>query len=401
MNSPVITVSQLNKYVKSVIDGDYNLSEVFVCGEISNCRLNYASGHYYFSLKDDSAVIKCAMFRSNAVRLKFQLLDGMEVLIRGRVSLYERDGTYQLYAEDVVANGIGNLAAQFEQTKKKLEREGLFDSATKRSLPKLPQKIAVLTAEQGAAKHDILNILGRRFPLCEVLFVPVTVQGENAAADIINKLDIVYKMQDIDIIILGRGGGSAEDLSCFNDEQMARKLKASPIPTVSAVGHESDFSITDFVADIRASTPSAAAELCVPESSDILQYIDSLKSSIEFRTKFIIDDCKFKVDSISNKKVFRAKGAAIDNLFEKLNEVNGKIALGYNSFVGENSEQFKLIAGKLSGLNPLSALDRGYSVTLKNGKQIKSIGNLQSNDIIKVRLSDGIAECTVNNTEEL
>lgn len=400
MNTAIITVSQLNKYVKSVIDGDNNLQNIFVCGEISNCHLNFSSGHYYFSLKDDLAVVKCAMFRGDASRLKFNLEDGMRVLCRGYVSLYERDGAFQFYAQDIQPDGIGSLALQFEQIKRRLEKEGLFDESTKRPLPKLPQKIAVLTADSGAAIHDIINILGRRFPLCEILKVPVMVQGENAANDIIKKLDLIYKLEDIDIIIIGRGGGSAEDLSAFNDEALARKLKESPIPTVSAVGHESDFSITDFVADVRASTPSAAAELCVPEKRDVSQYIDSLSSLLSLRTKSIIDNCKFKIDNLINRKVFKTKISLVESLSDRVNSLSSQLKVNYLEIVNKNSEAFKERAGVLSGLNPLSVLARGYSITTKFGKQIKSIKELNENDKITIRVSNGIANCTVDSTEE-
>lgn len=400
MNTAVITVSQLNKYVKSVIDGDKNLNNIFVCGEISNCRLNYSSGHYYFSLKDNGSVVKCVMFRTDALHLKFSLQDGMNVLCRGRVSLYEKDGAYQFYVSDIQPDGFGSLAIQFEQIKNRLESEGLFDSATKRSLPELPEKIAVLTAESGAAIHDITNIIFRRFPLCEILLVPVTVQGIGAAEDIINKLEAIYKLKDIDIIIIGRGGGSAEDLSAFNNEDLARKLKESPVPTVSAVGHETDFSITDLVADVRASTPSVAAELCVPDKNEVIKYISSLTSLINLKTNFIIESNKLKVNGLINKKVFKTKISLVDSLLEKVNSLSSKISFNYLNILNKNTEKFKKTTGTLCGLNPLNVLSRGYSVTIKNGIQVKSVSELCKNDNISIMLNNGIVNCTVNSTEE-
>lgn len=402
MNYSVITVSQLNSYVKSLLDTDGELRNLFVKGEISNCRLNFSSGHYYFSLKDESATVRCAMFRSDAQRLRFRLEDGMSVLCFGRASLYERDGAYQFYISDIQPDGIGSLALQFEQTKRKLEAEGLFDSSTKRRLPRLPQKIAVLTAQSGAAVHDILNILNRRFPICDVLFVPVTVQGITAAEDMIKKLDAVYKRQDIDIIIIGRGGGSAEDLSAFNDERLARKLKQSPIPTVSAVGHESDVVITDFVADLRASTPSAAAELCVPEKTEMLQYIDSLALNLQHSATNLIDECKFRLDSVVNKKVFANKTAMIDGIINRLNVLCSNLNSAYKDSVNRNIEKFTAAVGVFEGLNPLNVLNRGYSIVYNgSGDKIKSIKKLSDNDKIKIRFADGFADCTVTATEEL
>ena len=247
-----------------MIEGDIRLSNVLVRGEISNFKNHYSSGHLYFSLKDNDATIKCVMFRSYAGGVKFRIEDGMQVILRGKVSLYEKDGQYQFYIDSMVKSGQGDLLEQFKLIKEKLEKEGLFAPDTKRALPKFPQRIAVVTSKTGAALQDITNIISRRYPICEIILCGVLVQGADAAPSMIKALDNVYKNADADLIIIGRGGGSAEDLWAFNDEALARKIYESPIPVISAVGHETDFSISDFVADLRAPTPSAAAEIAVP-----------------------------------------------------------------------------------------------------------------------------------------
>lgn len=401
MNNAVMTVSQLNRYVKSVLDGDYNLQSVFIKGEVSNFRVNFASGHAYFTLKDDGASIKCVMFKSDVSRVKFNVEDGLNVICRAKVTLYERDGNYQLYIYDMQPDGLGSLALLFEQTKRKLEAEGLFDLSRKRPLPAFPSKIAVLTSENGAAVYDILNILNRRYPLCEVLLIPVTVQGVQAPADICKKLEIAYNLPDIDLIILGRGGGSAEDLSAFNDENLARKLALSPFPTISAVGHESDFSITDFVADVRASTPSAAAELSVPQKEEISQYIDSLSKNILYSTNRFIELAELKLNSITSGYVFKSKDAFFESLIEKSDAVFSKITLCFERFMENKSSAFLEVLGKFNALNPLKVIERGFSITYKNGTQIKSVKQLEKNDNIQVKLSDGMANCKVESLEEL
>lgn len=401
MNNAVMTVSQLNRYVKSVFDGDYNLQSIFIKGEISNFRLNIASGHCYFTLKDDAATIKCVMFKSDAVRIRFKPEDGLGVICRAKVSLYERDGNYQLYVYDMQPDGLGSLALQFEQIRKKLESEGLFDVSRKRPLPKFPSKIAVLTSETGAAVYDILNILGRRYPLCDVLLVPVAVQGVTAAEDMCFKLDIVYQRNDIDLIIIGRGGGSAEDLSAFNDEALARKLAASPVPTVSAVGHESDVSITDFIADLRASTPSAAAELCVPQKEEIFQYIDSLSKNLSNSVNSLIDKNHSKLYTIMNGYVFKSRDAFWDSFIERINSLNSKLNLCYKNFLENKNVSFSEILGKFNGLNPLNVLARGYSVSYKDNEHIKSVKQVKKNDLINIKMIDGTLKCIVTETEEL
>ena len=281
MQQSAISVKQLNFYVKSLLEGDKNLVNIAVFGEISNFKNHYSSGHWYFSIKDNDAAIRCVMFKGNAQRVNFSVSDGMKVVLKGRVSLFEKDGQYQFYAEEMYPLGIGDITAQFELLKSKLSAEGLFDSENKRKLPKFPKRIAVITSETGAAVQDILNILSRRWPVADIILCPVSVQGEFAVPQMIDALDRVYNLADVDVIIIGRGGGSIEDLWAFNSEDLARKIYESPVPVISAVGHETDFTICDFVADLRAPTPSAAAELAVPDILEITDKLDNSKSILK------------------------------------------------------------------------------------------------------------------------
>ena len=269
-----LTVKQLNLFVKSLIEGDVRLNNVTVTGEISNFKNHYQSGHFYFTLKDEDAQIRCVMFRAYACRVPFSVKDGLKVALRGRVSLYEKDGQYQFYAEEMHEQGLGDISLQFQQIKERLANECLFDEQNKRPLPKFPKRIAIITSDTGAAVQDILNITARRFPLCEIMLCPVAVQGENAVPTMLDALERVYTLSNCDAIIIGRGGGSIEDLWAFNSEVLARKIYESPIPVISAVGHETDFTICDFVADLRAPTPSAAAELVVPDANEIFAFLN-------------------------------------------------------------------------------------------------------------------------------
>ena len=278
MDNTAISVKQLNTYVKSLIESDTRLIGISVCGEVSNFKNHYSSGHWYFTLKDSDAQIRCVMFSSYAQKTPFEVKDGMRVIVRGRVSVYERDGQYQFYAESIRPDGEGDLAEAFNRLKEKLEKEGLFSADNKRPINRFPRKIAVLTSDTGAAVRDIINITSSRYPICDILLCPVQVQGSTAAESMINMLERVYCLDGIDTIIIGRGGGSLEDLWAFNDEALARKIYESPIPVISAVGHETDFTICDFVADVRASTPSHAAQLAVPDKSVLLESFASLNN---------------------------------------------------------------------------------------------------------------------------
>lgn len=394
-----ISVAALNLYVKSLLEGDEKLSYIAVKGEISNFKTHFASGHWYFTLKDSASAVKCVMFRGANSKVRFEVKDGTEVLVFGRVSLYEKDGSFQLYADDMKLSGSGDISLRFNLLKEKLEKEGLFDQSEKRKLPRFPKKIAVVTSIGGAAVKDILNILNRRYPLCEVLLCPVSVQGENAAREITDMLNKIYEQDGIDVIIIGRGGGSAEDLDAFNNEALARKVYESPVPIISAVGHETDFTICDFTADLRAPTPSAAAELAVPDifeikekikKTDIMLY-KALRSSYEIsNSRFLLCDKSFKD---FGKKAFSDKMQRLDNACESLlNKISDKLT--------KSQSDLSLSIAKLDSLSPLKTLSRGFSIALKGEKKVTSVNDITQNDEIKVLFSDGEANCTVNSLRE-
>lgn len=395
-----ITVTQLNTYVKSLIENDVRLQVISVSGEISNLKNHYSSGHWYFTLKDRNSSVRCVMFRASASRVKFDVTDGMAVVLRGRVSLYEKDGQYQFYAEDMQTVGEGDLALAFKQTKEKLEREGLFDSSSKRELVKFPRRIAVITSDTGAAVRDIINITASRCPQCEIVMCPVLVQGENAAADMIKTLDRVYSLDGIDTVIIGRGGGSSEDLHCFNDEMLARKIYDSPFPVISAVGHETDFTICDFVADVRASTPSHAAELAVPDVSDLRMHIFNLRRLISRRVTDKFNLAETRLDYLKkhsvflkSERLFEKRQQEVDGLYDKiLNSVNRKLQNACH-----RAEKLFL---EIDALSPLKIMTRGFATVTKDGVQVKTVKALETDDNIKIRFFDGTADCTVKSVDK-
>jgi len=398
MQPTALTVKQLNLYVRSLIEGDVRLSNVFVQGEISNFKNHYSSGHLYFSLKDNDAAIRCVMFRSYAGGVKFRIEDGIQVILRGKVSLYEKDGQYQFYAEEIYPCGAGDIALRFEQTKARLEKEGMFEAENKRPLPKFPKRIAVITSETGAAVQDILNIISRRWPLSQIIMCPVAVQGENAVPQMIDALERVYNISDIDVIIIGRGGGSAEDLWAFNDESLARKIYESPVPVISAVGHETDFTICDFVADLRAPTPSAAAELAVPDCKEIFisldKYMSILKSSLS--SKYNLS--KAKLERCANSSYFKNPFEFLVNRrYLELDRNSEKLVSAVKNSVAKNKIRFSENVARLENLSPLKILSRGYASASKNGKTLKSIKDVSAGEDITLRLVDGTLECNVTN----
>ena len=397
----VLSVAQLNRYVKSKMDADENLNHIFLVGEISNFK-HHTSGHLYFTLKDEEAQVRAVMFRNAAARLRFQVSDGMRVLVRGRVSLYEAGGSYQVFVDDMQPDGAGALSLAFEQLKEKLAREGLFDPAHKRPLPRFPHTVGVITSETGAAVHDILHVLQRRFPAAQVVFAPVAVQGEEAPAQIIEALDTFNRLKCADVLILGRGGGSAEDLWAFNDEQLARAVYRSKIPVISAVGHETDFTICDFVADLRAPTPSAAAELAVPDHAALMTQL--------LQTKARLNTVMY--DSLSNRRstltVLCSRGAFQQpQLF--FDEKRMRLLLVSNAFQSLQRSSYhaartKLgeLAAKLQSLSPLAVLARGYALASdQGGKPIQSVAALHDGDPVFLRLADGTADCTITGIHPL
>lgn len=396
-NAPlVLSVSQLNRYVKSRMDADENLFNVFLVGEISNFTDHYKTGHFYFSLKDEEAQIKAVMFRQNALKVKFRPENGLRVIVRGRVSLYEAAGSYQVFVDDMQPDGVGALNLAFEQLKERLEREGLFDAAHKKPLPRFPERIGVITSETGAAVQDILNILGRRFPYAQVVLAPVLVQGEGAPAQLIDALQSFNAFKNVDIIILGRGGGSAEDLWAFNDERLAYAVYRSQIPVISAVGHETDFTICDFVADLRAPTPSAAAELAVPDQMQLRAEIHTLLSRMQRTVTNNLREQRLRLEQSTQKSVLKNPNLYFDTKRMQLISVSTQFDALEKAILHRARIRLQENAAKLQALSPLSVLARGYSVTtLADGTVVHSANQLSENTEITVQLADGKAACTV------
>lgn len=396
-NAPlVLSVSQLNRYVKSRMDADENLFNVFLVGEISNFTDHYKTGHFYFSLKDEEAQIKAVMFRQNALKVKFRPENGLRVIVRGRVSLYEAAGSYQVFVDDMQPDGVGALNLAFEQLKERLEREGLFDAAHKKPLPRFPERIGVITSETGAAVQDILNILGRRFPYAQVVLAPVLVQGEGAPAQLIDALQSFNAFKNVDVIILGRGGGSAEDLWAFNDERLAYAVYRSQIPVISAVGHETDFTICDFVADLRAPTPSAAAELAVPDQMQLRAEIHTLLSRMQRSVTNNLREQRLRLEQSTQKSVLKNPNLYFDTKRMQLISVSTQFDTLEKTILHRARIRLQENAAKLQALSPLSVLARGYSVTtLADGTVVHSANQLSENTEITVQLADGKAACTV------
>lgn len=395
LESTVLSVTQLNTYVKSILEGDLILRNVFVVGEISNFTNHYRTGHYYMTLKDENSCIKAVMFRSANQRLRFMPESGMGVIVRGRVSLYDRDGQYQLYIEDMQPDGIGALNLAFEQLKNKLAAEGLFDESFKMSIPSRVRKIGVVTSATGAVIQDIKNVVSRRYPLAEIILAPVEVQGVNAAPQIAAAIDDFNSGDYADVLIVGRGGGSLEDLWAFNEEIVARAVFRSRIPVISAVGHETDFTICDFVADLRAPTPSAAAELAVPDIRDDIAFVNGavslMESAIDKRIKSELDKLyllKDKLNLLSPTNLIDERMNTVSLLYnDALNSINDKLNCEGN--------RFAVACAKIDSLNPIKVLSRGYSITMKENEIIKSINDVTCGDRISVKFSDGEKECEV------
>ena len=388
MQNPVIlTVTQLNQYSKSIIENDINLNNVFVVGEISNFVDHYRSGHLYMSIKDSQSVISAVMFSGNVSRLKFKPENGMSVIIRGRVSIYERDGKYQLYIDDMQPDGIGSLALAFEQLKEKLSKEGLFDSQHKMTIPRIPTRIGVISSPTGAAVQDVLNVLNRRFPLAEIVFAGVQVQGENAASSVIKAIEKLNKT-NVDTIIIARGGGSTEDLWPFNDESLAYAIYNSRIPIISGVGHETDFTICDFVADLRAPTPSVAAELAVPDATEQKNYIVSLRNTLDYHIENSLNDRYRKIESYKNSPILRNPEKIIENCELYLDILNSRINESYKDMLASYTSSFFSLYSKLDSLSPLKVLSRGYSIVKKEDSIINNSKSLSIDDVVSIRLAD-------------
>lgn len=396
INMDVLTVTQVNTYIKAVLEEIPPIKNVYICGEISNFKHYYQSGHMYFTLKDERSQLKCVMFSGDNYKLKFTPENGMKVICFGQIGVYERDGVYQLYCRDMHPQGVGSLTIAFEQLKSKLEEEGLFSLEHKKSLPKYPQKIGVATSNMGAAIEDIKNVISRRYPICDIVIVPTVVQGEAAAPDIVKSIEILDSMEDVDLIIVGRGGGSIEDLWAFNTEIVARAVYGCKTPIISAVGHETDYTICDFVADLRAPTPSAAAELAVPDIQNERMFFQSLCASLDASIERKIEMCEKQITDISNNSVL----ADINNFFEvqhsRLDVLTDKITSKYRIVLTEKEGLFKSCVSSLNALSPLAVIGRGYSIVSKNDIVVKDANVLRIDDKITVKLKNGSVKATVN-----
>lgn len=395
-NTLVLSVSQLNRYIKMNFDADENLANIFISGEISNFTNHYRTGHLYFTLKDDSAAVRAVMFNSSAKRLKFMPEDGMKVIARGRVSVYEASGQYQLYVDDMQPDGVGALNLAYEQLKEKLQKEGLFSELHKKPLPPYPEKVGVITSPTGAAVRDIINVLGRRFPYAEIVFCPVLVQGDGAHLQLTDVVNLFNSERAADVIIIGRGGGSIEDLWEFNDEGLARAVYNSEIPVISAVGHETDFTICDFVADMRAPTPSAAAELAVPDANELQYALSALKNRMFLNVSSGIADRRSRLEYLTSKGALKSPDEMLSNRSQRLDTAFSKILSSYENRIGGKKVEFISAATALSKLDPMSVLMRGFAfVSDKNGKNVYSLQALAKGDKINVRFHDGSAVCEV------
>ena len=401
MENTTLTVTQLNNRIKGLIDMDPALADVCVRGELSNYKI-YPSGHHYFTLKDSESSIRCVMFKSSASKLRFRPESGMGVTAFGRVSVYPRDGAYQLYCSGLMPEGTGDLQVAFEQLKKKLDEEGLFDRTHKKPLPRYPERIAIITSSAGAAVHDIIRILGHRWPLTKVLLLPVRVQGTEAPPEIVGAIRYANEFKVADVIITGRGGGSIEDLWAFNDERVARAIYASEIPVISAVGHEPDVTISDYVADRRASTPSNAAELAVPDINEFTEGLHSYEIRSRQAMAKKLAALRTKLDSISGKRVMQDPAASIDNRRIELDRSRDRLVSAQEHILSEKKHEFVRLTAALDAMSPLKVLSRGYSITTgSGGKNIKSVNEIHAGDKLTVRLADGTAGCTVDNVEHL
>lgn len=417
-----LTVGALTRYLKVKFDRDENLQTVFLKGEISNFKA-HTTGHLYFSIKDETSKINAIMFGTNAKKINFVPMDGTKVLVVGRVTVYEATGNYQIYVDEMLEDGVGNLYIAFEKLKEKLSKEGLFDSKYKKQIPKYPKRVGIVTASTGAAIRDILTTIKRRYPICETILFPSLVQGENAKEDIVKKINMAQNY-DIDVLIIGRGGGSIEDLWPFNEEVVARAIFASNIPIISAVGHEIDYTIADFVSDLRAPTPTAAAELAVPNITDVLNlisqyqirinesinkkinycnlYLDSIKNSFVIKNPLLIYENKEQKLDIINENINRLFNHKLDILDEKIkNYKNNQLFINPSKIFEPFNNKMQIIVDKLSLLNPLNVLKRGYSVTYVNEKVIKSVKDVSENMTVNIKLKDGNIDATINKITEV
>ncbi len=390
-----LTVTQLNLYIKQMFDCDDVLSSVAVVGEISNFKA-HSSGHLYLTLKDENAALSAVMFRSAVSRLTFEPRNGMKVAVWGRVGVYEKAGQYQIYIENMIPSGMGELAAAYERLKKKLEAEGLFDAERKKPLPRFPDKIGIVTSPTGAAVQDMLNITGRRFPCAEILLYPARVQGSEAVPELCAGLAYLNDIDGVDVIIIGRGGGSVEDLWAFNDERLVRAVAASRVPVISAVGHETDFTLCDFAADMRAPTPSAAAELAVPDSAKLNEELAGIEKKLGMLARQKTNGLRFSLENAEKMLRLRSPQGRVDNAFLRLDSLGTALDNSVNKLLLTAKQRLGESVAKLETLSPLAVLARGYGVMSgENGKIIGSVKQLNPGDAVSFRMSDGTASAQI------
>lgn len=396
----ILGVTQVNEMVKAILEGEPLLKNILVRGELSNYKI-YPSGHHYFSLKDQDGTLRSVMFKGSASKLRFQPQNGMKVIVSGRISVFPRDGAYQLYCTSLSPDGIGDLYVAFEQLKDKLYQEGLFDQQYKKPLPVYPQIIAIITSSAGAAVHDMIRILNRRYPLAKVKLLPVRVQGVEAPAEIAGAIRFANRHMLADVIITGRGGGSMEDLWAFNDERVARAIFASELPVISAVGHEPDVTIADFVADARASTPSNAAEIAVPDQVELLRTVQNLGATLNYFQGQRIEDLKTRLDKLATSRVMVNQMAYVEDKAMMLSYLQQRFADVSTQVLGKKQQSLAVLASSLDAMSPLKVLGRGYAmVQNENGTIVKSIGDVTPGDGVQVTLGDGQLQCRVEATCE-
>ena len=393
--SNIYTVSQVNQYIKALLDRDRELTALYVRGEISNYKA-YPSGHHYFSLKDGEGAIRCVMFKREAMSLRFRPENGMKVIAFGRVAVFPRDGQYQLYCTSLTPEGVGDLHLAFEQLKQKLYAEGLFDPAHKKPIPRFPKRIALITSAAGAAVRDMLRILGARWPMAEVFLLPVRVQGTEAPGELCAAIAWANRHQVADLIITGRGGGSMEDLWAFNDENVARTIYHSAIPVISAVGHEPDVTIADFVADLRAATPSNAAELAVPDQSEVAVWLRQMEGRLAQAMGRKLERARKDLDRAARCRALQDPMNYVDDKRMVLDYQREKLAAGLNAALNRERQRFGQLASKLDALSPLKVLGRGYAIPRKgDGGVVRSVSDVIPGDGLKLRVADGEISCQV------
>ena len=400
MAQQVLSITQINEYIRGKLDSDQLLNGVAVRGEISNYKM-YPSGHHYFTLKDENSALKCVMFKGNAMRLRFRPENGMKVIAMGKITAYPRDGAYQLYCTAMAMDGVGDLYAAFEQLKKKLAAEGLFDPAHKKPLPRYPGTIGIITSSAGAAVHDMLRILNKRYPLTKVRLLPVRVQGVEAPGEIAAAIDYANRHGLADLLIVGRGGGSIEDLWAFNDERVAYAIYRSRIPVISAVGHEPDVTISDYVADLRAATPSNAAELAVPDQDSLGQSLDSMSAAMATALSRQLRNARQHLDILSKSPALQSPAGYLDKKEKDLEFLKNRLISAENQIIGRKNQNYIALAAKLDAMSPLKVLTRGYAmVQAENNEVLRSVSDVELGQRIHIRLSDGALSATVMDKKE-